>query len=330
VQMVEPYFKIYGVIPTDRHGTYLVNNCFSNFPANIPTLSHLLDRYKHSPKFPELLSEKKLCIPIYKSYHIKGMGTVAVGRVLSGKFSIGNRIKISHLKGSDSIIDSENQKSGFESSRIEHHHKKLASTAPCDFGGINIRNIPVRVLARGSFLGSSLWPVISWVEANIEVVATKGKVRRGGMPTLYGYCNRAVCKVIKVKGKNGDVLYKGDSGVVCISLRTPLVLDKYSTFPQIGRFMLSDHKRVIAIGTVTEAIHKQDYPALIDMWPKLHFLLDLSCQDVIEAILCVFRRRRGTLNIPFDLVPILAQAIIRRWIVDNGKGKEYLENLSKK
>ena len=197
--------------------------------------------------------DKPLRLPIQDVYKIPGVGAVAVGRVESGVIKRGMMVTVapSGVKG--------------EIRSLEMHHLKLEEGMSGDNLGFSVKGIGPKDIKRGDVLGDMYnlppQPVHSFV-AQLVVVAHPGQIRVGYTPVLDCHTTHVPCKFthIQNKGENGQwvdipTLKTGDSAFVTFKPTKPMVVEKYSDFPPLGRFAVRDSKHTVAVGMVKDIIY---------------------------------------------------------------------------
>jgi elongation factor 1-alpha len=214
-----------------------------------PTLLQSLDNLK----VPEKPTDKPLRLPIQDVYTITGIGTVPVGRVETGKLTVG--AKIVFMPGG---------KSG-EVKTIEMHHETVAEAIPGDNVGFNVRGIDKNDIHRGEVAGPASNPptVVESFTANIQVLNHPSVITAGYTPVFHAHTAQVACeftellkrldpKTGQVAEENPQTLKTGDAAVVKITPKRPLVIEKYKEFPQLGRFAVRDMGQTVAAGVVVD------------------------------------------------------------------------------
>lgn len=148
---------------------------------------------------------------------------------------------------------------------------KLKKAIPGDFIGFGIRNIYYRDLLRGDVVGDKDNPpqnTKSFI-AQIILINHPTQIYQGYSPLFYSHSIRVNCKltqfISKLDRRNGKLLEenpimlkKGDAAIVKIITQKLIVVEKYSEFPSLGRFVLLDSKFIVAVGIIKE-ITKEPY-----------------------------------------------------------------------
>lgn len=211
-----------------------------------PTFMEALDMYIKPPEKP---IDKPLRIPIQDVYSIKGVGTVAVGRVETGILRVGDRIVIEPA-----------EKEG-EVKSIEMHHEPLPEAKPGDNIGFNIRGVARDEIRRGDVAGHPDNPptVAEEFVAQIAVLQHPTAIAAGYTPVVHCHTAQVACKFVelqkKLDPKTGQVIEEnpsfiktGDVAIVKLRPIKPLVIEKVSFIPQLARFAVRDMGMTIAAG----------------------------------------------------------------------------------
>ena len=221
---------------------------------NGPTLIEALDMLK----LPEKPIDKPLRIPVQDVYSIQGIGTVPVGRVETGV-----------LKVNDQVIFMPANKSG-EVKSIEMHHQPLEKAEPGDNIGFNVRGIAKTDIKRGDVCGHVNNPptVASEFTAQIVVLNHPSVISPGYTPVFHVHTAQVACQIAEIiktvdprtggtKQEKPDVIKTGDVAIVRVVPTRPLVIEKASEIPQLGRFAVRDMGITVAAGLCQDVVKKQ-------------------------------------------------------------------------
>ncbi len=216
---------------------------------NGPTLVEALDMLQTPPK----PIDKPLRIPIQDVYAISGVGTVPVGRVETGVLKVGDR-----------IVFMPPAKVG-EVRSIETHHVRIEKAEPGDNIGFNVRGVSKRDIKRGDVAGHLDHPptVAEEFTARIFVIWHPTAIAPGYTPVIHihtaSVASRIVEIIAKLDPRTGQVVEKnpsfikqGDAAIVRFKPIKPLVVEKYSDFPPLGRFAMRDMGKTVGIGVVVD------------------------------------------------------------------------------
>ena len=214
-----------------------------------PTLVEALDMMKEPPK----PVDKPLRIPIQEVYSISGVGTVPVGRVETGKLKVGDKVVFMP----PAIVG--------EVRSIEMHHERLSEALPGDNIGFNVRGVSKDQVRRGDVAGHLTNPptVVEEFTARVLVVWHPSAIHVGYTPVIHAHTASVACRIVEIIGrldpktgkiaeKNPQFIRPGESAVIKFKPIKPMVVEKYSEFPQLGRFAMRDMGKTVGIGVITD------------------------------------------------------------------------------
>ena len=219
-----------------------------------PTLLQEFDKLT----VPEKPADKPLRLPVQDVYTITGHGVVPVGRVETGM-----------LKTNASVVFMPSGARG-EVKKIEMHHQELAEAGPGDNVGFNVKGVDKKDVRRGEVIGPSDAPptVAEEFSAQIVVLNHPTAISIGYTPVFHihtaQFAGRVTELVEKKDPKTGqpvpgkpEFLKTGDVAVVKIKPLKPVVVEKFSEFPPIGRFAIRDMGQTVAAGVVLDVVPKK-------------------------------------------------------------------------
>lgn len=237
-------------VPCSGYAGDNLKNKSANMPWYTgPTLLEVVDSFKVPPK-PH---DKALRLPIQDVFTITGHGTVPVGRVETGKMKPGDNVVVmpSGVKG--------------EVKKIEMHHQELAEAISGDNVGFNLKGVDKKDIKRGDVIGPSTSPptVADEFTAQIVVLNHPTAISVGYTPVFHihtaQFAGQIVELVEKKDPKTGqtaqakpDFIKTGDVAIVKIKPLKPMVIEKFSDFPPLGRFALRDMGQTVAAGVVLD------------------------------------------------------------------------------
>ncbi len=214
-----------------------------------PTLVEALDMLQVPPK----PVDKPLRIPIQDVYSISGVGTVPVGRVETGVLKVG-----------DKVVFMPPAKVG-EVRSIETHHVRIDKAEPGDNIGFNVRGISKNDIRRGDVAGHLDNPptVAEEFTARVFIIWHPTAIAPGYTPVIHIHTASVAARILEIKAKldprtgkvveeNPPFIKQGDAAIVRFKPIKPVVVEKFSEFPQLGRFAMRDMGKTIGIGIVTE------------------------------------------------------------------------------
>ncbi|EKM80310.1 hypothetical protein AGABI1DRAFT_113508 [Agaricus bisporus var. burnettii JB137-S8] len=204
----------------------------------------MVDRKIHAP----------LMMPVSEKY--KDMGTVIVGKIESG-----------HLRKGDSLVLMPN-KDVVEVSAIYNEMEEEVDRSLCgDNVRIRIRGIDDEDINPGFVLTSPSKPIraVKQFEAQLAILEHKNIICAGYSAVLHvhtlseevvlsgllHYFDKATGRKSK---RPPQFAKKGQKIVALIETTAPICIEKFSDYPQLGRFTLRDEGRTVAIGKVTKLI----------------------------------------------------------------------------
>lgn len=210
-----------------------------------PTILESLDMIEQPTKPTEL----PLRLPIQDVYTITGIGTVPVGRIETG-------VLLPDMKISMQPAD----KTG-EVKSIEMHHETIPRAEPGDNVGFNVRGLARTDVRRGDVAGPIDNPptVAKSFSARIMVLNHPSVITKGYTPVFHCHTAQVACTFEELTAKldpksgetledNPEFLKTGDAAIVKIRPTKPMVIEKTSDFPQLGRFAIRDMGQTVAAG----------------------------------------------------------------------------------
>ncbi|MCD6428033.1 MAG: translation elongation factor EF-1 subunit alpha [Desulfurococcales archaeon] len=214
-----------------------------------PTLVEALDMMKEPPK----PVDKPLRIPIQEVYSISGVGTVPVGRVETGRLKVGDKVVFMP----PAVVG--------EVRSIEMHHERLSEALPGDNIGFNVRGVSKDQIRRGDVAGHLTNPptVVEEFTARVLVVWHPSAIHVGYTPVIHAHTASVACRIVEIIGKldpktgkiaekNPQFIRPGESAVIKFKPIKPMVVEKYSDFPQLGRFAMRDMGKTVGIGVIID------------------------------------------------------------------------------
>uniref|UniRef100_A0A7C2BKS6 Elongation factor 1-alpha n=1 Tax=Thermosphaera aggregans TaxID=54254 RepID=A0A7C2BKS6_9CREN len=214
-----------------------------------PVLVEALDMLE----VPSKPVDKPLRIPIQDVYAISGIGTVPVGRVETGVLKVGDKV----IFNPPGVVG--------EVRSIETHHTKIEKAEPGDNIGFNVRGVERKDIKRGDVAGHPTNPptVSDEFTARIFVMWHPTAITVGYTPVVHVHTASVACRITEIVAKldprtgkevekNPQFLKQGEAAIVKFKPIKPLVIEKYSDFPALGRFAMRDMGKTIGIGQVIE------------------------------------------------------------------------------
>jgi len=218
-----------------------------------PTMLQVLDSFTQPPK----PLDKPLRVPVQDVYSITGVGTVPVGRVETGV-----------LKEGDKIVFMPGNVPG-ECKSIETHHTKMPKAEPGDNIGFNVRGVDKGNVHRGDVVGHPDSPptIAKEFVGQIIIIYHPTAIAQGYTPVLHAHTVTMAATftelIAKIDPRTGQTieekpnfLKQGDGAIVKMRPLSPIVIEPYSSIPQLGRFAVRDMGMTIAVGVVKEVTEK--------------------------------------------------------------------------
>lgn len=218
-----------------------------------PTLLEALDTFVVPPK----PVDKPLRLPVQDVYSIAGFGTVPVGRVESGVMKPGDQI----------IIMPSGVKTDVKS--IEMHHQQLQKAEPGDNVGFNIKGVDKKDIKRGDVIGPAGSPptVAQEFTAQIVIINHPTAIAPGYTPVFHIHTAQMAATITEIQEKkdpktgqtlqkNPEFIKNGDVAIVKVKTSRPMVVEKYSEFPHLGRFAIRDMGQTVAAGVILDVMKK--------------------------------------------------------------------------
>ena len=197
--------------------------------------------------------DKPLRIPLQDVYNIKGVGAIPVGRIETGV-----------LKPGDKVVVMPSGKTG-EVKSLEEHHTQLQVGKPGNNIGFSIRGLSAEDMSRGDVVGLTTSPptVAKSFVAQIVVLNHPTAIPVGYTPVFHVHTVQMSMTLTELRKRmdpktgatveeNPKFLKTGDAAIVKIVPAKPVCLEKFSEFPQMGRFAIRDMGQTVAAGVILE------------------------------------------------------------------------------
>ncbi|HDN74426.1 MAG TPA: translation elongation factor EF-1 subunit alpha, partial [Archaeoglobus sp.] len=219
-----------------------------------PTLLEALNNLE----LPEQPVDLPLRIPIQDVYSITGVGTVPVGRVVTGKLKVNDTVVVEppHITA--------------EVKSIQMHHEDMSEALPGDNVGINLRGVAKEQLKRGDVIGHPDNPptVAKEFTAQIVVLYHPTAITVGYTPVFHAHTAQVACKIKKILKKidprtgevveeNPEFLKTGDVAIVVVEPTKPFVIEKKEKIPQMASFAIRDMGRTIGAGVCIDVVPRE-------------------------------------------------------------------------
>lgn len=219
-----------------------------------PTLYEAIDML--SPPDVSLKEKLPLRIPIQKVLNVSGVGIVVLGKVETGILRRGDRVLILPSRKESSVKS------------IQIWRKDVEVAKPGDGIGIKLRGIAMSDVNRGFVIchPDDPPPVVypsGYIISKILILPEcRSIIREGFTCNIHVHEAQSSCRFIELINKldpatcepiedHPKILKANDAATVKIAPSKPLVIEKYSKIPLMGRFALR-LERTIAVGIVED------------------------------------------------------------------------------
>jgi len=210
---------------------------------------------------PQRPTDKPLRMNISNVYKIAGIGTVITGKVETGIIKTGM------------TVDIQPNNLTSEGKSIEMHHESIPQGTPCDFIGIHVKGISVKELKGSAIISDSENNPAKRCEnftARIVCLDNFGTRKIGSTVMIFLSGQYIECKIKEIKSKldpetkkiieeNPKEIKANEKAIIIFEPLKPMVVEKFSEFPQFGRFVMIDSKRVIGSGEIDDFTHAITY-----------------------------------------------------------------------
>lgn len=202
--------------------------------------------------------DKPLRMPVQDVFTITGHGTVPVGRIETGILKPGMKVCFMPSGATSEV------------KKIEMHHQELKQAIPGDNVGFNVKGVDKKDIRRGEVVGPADAPptVAAEFTAQVVVLDHPTAITKGYTPVFHMHTAQIACTVVEIvekkdpktgqtMQKNPDFIKTGDIAILRIKPLRPVVVEKFSDFPALGRFAIRDMGQTVAAGVVLEVTPKK-------------------------------------------------------------------------
>ncbi|MBS3071311.1 translation elongation factor EF-1 subunit alpha [Candidatus Pacearchaeota archaeon] len=211
---------------------------------------------------PELPTNLPMRMPVQDVYEITGIGTVPVGKVISGVMKKGSKVLVLPGRTGKGIEG--------ELRTIEMHHEQMDEALAGDNVGINIRGVGKKDIARGDVVcdAGKPVPVVEEFIATITVINHPTVLAKGYTPVFHIHTAQVPCQITELIAQidprtgatikeHPDFLKNGDAAKVRIQPRGNLALETQKDNPYMSRFSIRDAGQTVAAGICNEIVKKK-------------------------------------------------------------------------
>jgi len=220
-----------------------------------PTVVEQMDKFP-APQPPTNLPMR---MPVQDVYEITGIGTVPVGKIISGVMKIGQKVKVLPGRTGAGIEG--------EVKTIEMHHEVIPQADAGDNVGINVRGVGKKDIARGDVIcdAAKPVPVVEEFLATITIINHPTVLAKGYTPVFHVHTAQVPCQITELVAQinpatgevikeNPDFLKNGDSAKVKIKPQGNLCIEASKDNPTMARFSIRDAGATVAAGICNEII----------------------------------------------------------------------------
>jgi elongation factor 1-alpha len=210
---------------------------------------------------PKRPIDRPLRISLRSVDKIPGVGTVPLGRVLTGTLKPGMVVNFAPTGLSGEVHS------------IERHHSTVDTAVPGDIVGFKVLNVSAKQLKRGFVCSdpkNEPAKRVSSFTAQIVVLDHPNGIGVGYTPVVDCHTAHVACKFTMLKQKldkktgalledDPKKLKTGEAGIVTLQPTKPFCVEAFSECPPLGRFVVRDLRRIIAVGVI-KSVQKEDTP----------------------------------------------------------------------
>ena len=221
----------------------------------------ILEQFDLFPE-PKLPTDLPMRMPVQDVYEITGIGTVPVGKIITGIMKTGQKVLVLPGRTGKGVEG--------EVKTIEMHHEMIPQADAGDNVGINIRGVGKKDIARGDVICEAARPVpvVEEFIATITVINHPTVLAKGYTPVFHIHTAQVPCQITElieqidpatgeVIKQNPEFLKNGNSAKVRIRPQGNLCLESSKDNPAMARFSIRDAGATVAAGICTEIVKKK-------------------------------------------------------------------------
>lgn len=231
--------------------------------VHIDTLADALEKMV---KTPARTTDAPMRMPVSGVYKIKGVGDVITGRVEQGT-----------VKPDDQVIFLPTHTTSTPCAgkifSVEMHHKNVASAAPGDNVGLNVKNLDkinmprtgdVMILASDKSLNRC-----ADFEAQVQILDHPGQLKKGYAPVAFVRTGRSACKITRINWKMGketggakvedpEYIKANEVAQITFAPQQPFVVESFKSCEGLGRVAIMEGNTVVMLGKAVKVSFKTD------------------------------------------------------------------------
>ena len=207
-------------------------------------------------------SNKEMRFIGYDIVERHGFGTFLMGKVLSSSINTNDKVTILPLGIKSEVKE------------LWEQDKKLDSLEPGQHGSVLLRNLPKDILDEGIVLapGDSSYEFVTKIQTRLLIL--EGTFVPGTSVVFHcgaSYTTAQISQISKILNKNPKhkklprefegkitIAFEGELVEAEIVVNSPLVVQKFSDYPELGRIILRHSGQTIAVGIIHQLIADQD------------------------------------------------------------------------
>jgi elongation factor 1-alpha len=211
---------------------------------------------------PELPTNLPMRMPVQDVYEITGIGTVPVGKIITGIMKKGQKIMVLPGRTGKGVEG--------EIKTIEMHHEMIDQSEAGDNVGINIRGVGKKDIQRGDVIceAANPVPVVEEFVAVITVINHPTVLAKGYTPVFHVHTAQVPCQITEliaqinpatgeVLKEHPDFLKNGEAARVRIQPKGNLCIETNKANPAMSRFSIRDMGATVAAGMCIEITKKK-------------------------------------------------------------------------
>ncbi|KAE8332308.1 elongation factor 1-alpha [Aspergillus sergii] len=253
-----PYVPISG-LKGDNISTAVDSPWYNGWPSTRQGVTYypgrsLLDAIKYFPP-PRRSLNASFRLPIRKAYKIPGVGTIVTGTVIAGSCRPGMIVALSP-GGITAQVQS-----------IQQFHKQVSQCSAGDIVGLNLGD---GIDVHGSTVVSDVKdPAAICDSFTAQIIVFGHALKSGCAPSVHCGTGHAPCKFEitdvldrrtgKSLNQKEKIVRPGLAALVRVTPLKPLCVENLIDYPALGRIIVRDSGRTIAVGTVKAVEKTTDY-----------------------------------------------------------------------